>query len=180
MGKNNKDKRKAKKKLKVSRQRDSEAKKLTVLGSKRPCDGCTLCCSVLGVEPLKKAQWVTCEHVCDAGCGIYSDRPEICGEFNCLWQCGLGTMEERPDKLGVIFAPTNGPTHFTGEEEIQIYEARPGALNSPAVMTICNRLVKKGALIIAHPFETENVHKFMGPKKKVLAAKIAMQLSRPD
>ena len=179
MSKNNQAKRKAKKKLKVLQSKQAEAKKLAAGDVKRPCNGCTECCSVLGVKPINKAPWVSCEHLCEAGCGIYLKRPEICGEFYCLWQCGLGTMDERPDNLGVIFAPTDGVVPFTKEVEVQLYEAKPGAMNDPRVMKICNKLVKGGALIIAMPHGTTNIHRFMGPKKKVLAAQIAAQLGQP-
>jgi hypothetical protein len=177
VSRNNQAKRKAKKKLKVLQQKQAETKKLSPNDTKRACNGCTECCSVLGVKPIDKAPWVSCEHLCEAGCAIYLERPGICGEFNCLWQCGLGTMDERPDNLGVIFAPTAGPLPFTGETEIQLYEAQPGAMSDPRVMKICNKLVKGGALIIGMPHGTEGIHRFMGPKKKVLAAQIAAQLS---
>lgn len=177
MSKNNQAKRKAKKKLKVIQQKQAEASKLSLKDAKRACNGCTECCSVLGVKPLDKPAWVSCEHLCEAGCAIYLERPGICGEFNCLWQCGLGTMDERPDSLGVIFAPTDGVLPFTGEVEIQLYEAKPGAMSDPRVMKICNKLVKGGALIIGMPHGTTGIHRFMGPKKKVMAAQAAVQLS---
>ncbi len=144
---------------------------------KRACNGCTLCCSVLGVKPLDKPPWVSCEHLCEAGCGIYKDRPPICGEFNCLWQCGLGTMEERPDKLRVVFAPTDGPTPFTGEDEIQAYEAEPDALKGPRATALSKKLAKGGALVIGLPYGSVGTFRFMGPKKKVLAAEIAVKLA---
>jgi hypothetical protein len=132
----------------------------------------------LGVEPLDKPPWVSCEHLCEEGCGIYETRPGICGEFNCLWQCGLGEVEDRPDKIGVVFAPSNGVVPFTGEEEIQAYEARPGALQGPRAMKIAKRLAKGGALVIALPHETLGTFRFMGPKEKVLKAEINAKLAQ--
>ncbi len=145
---------------------------------KRACNGCTECCSVLGVKPLDKPPWVSCEHLCDEGCGIYKERPGICGEFNCLWQMGLGSMDQRPDKLGVIFAPTDGIFPFTGEMEVQAYEAQPGALTNPEVVKLCKKLVKGGGLVIGLPYGTEGTFRFMGPKDKVLKAQAGHQIAQ--
>lgn len=129
------------------------------------------------MKPLEKPPWVSCEHLGKDGCSIYKDRPPICGKFNCLWQCGLGTMEERPDKIGAVFAPTDGPFPATGQEEIQVFEAEPEALQNPSVMKLSRKLVKGGALVIGLPYGSVGTFRFMGPKKKVLAAKIAAKLA---
>jgi hypothetical protein len=59
----------------------SEATPLPVV---RGCDGCTLCCKVMGVHALAKPQGTWCRHCrIGAGCGIYAERPEECVTFNC-------------------------------------------------------------------------------------------------
>jgi hypothetical protein len=178
MGKDNQAKRKAKKQRKVAKEKRAVGRRQLKVIGKRGCDGCTECCSVLGVKPIEKPPWVSCEHLCEQGCGIYEERPPICGEFNCLWQMGLGDMADRPDKLGVVFAPTDGPFPYTGVEEIQAYEARPGALKDPKVMAICKKLVKNGALIIGIPYGTSGTYRFMGPKEKVMAAKTGVEVAK--
>jgi hypothetical protein len=50
----------------------------------RGCDGCTLCCKVMGVHALAKPRGTWCPHCrIGAGCGIYEERPEECISFNC-------------------------------------------------------------------------------------------------
>lgn len=161
MGKNNQEKRKAKKKIKLAKR-----KKLPIASQVRPCDGCTECCSVFGVEEIDKEPWVPCDHLSHEGCGIYTTRPKYCRSFYCLWQNGMGGASDRPDRLGVIFAPTNGKTEFTRQQEIQAYEVEPGAFNKPQVVLLSQRFVDRGKLVIGHTYDGESL-RFMGPADKV-------------
>jgi len=165
VGKNNKENRKAKKKVKLA-----QIKKLPIADQVRPCDGCTECCSVFGVEEIDKDPWVPCDHLTHEGCGVYTTRPKYCRTFYCLWQNGLGGMGDRPDKLGVIFAPTNGKTEFTKQDEIQAYEIEPGAFDRPQVALLSQRFVDRGKLVIGHTFGG-NTFRFMGPSDKVVKAR---------
>lgn len=164
MGRNNQEKRKAKKKVKLAKR-----KKLPISSQVRPCDGCTECCSVFGVEEIDKDPWVPCDHLSHEGCGIYATRPKYCRSFYCLWQNGMGGAEDKPDKLGVIFAPTNGKTEFTKQEEIQAYEVEPGAFSNPRVVHLSKRFVDRGKLVIGHTYDGESL-RFMGPPDKVSKA----------
>ena len=165
MGQNNKEKRKAKKKVK-----EAKRKSLPMADQVRPCNGCTECCSVFGVEEIDKEPWVPCDHLSHEGCGIYTTRPKYCRTFYCLWQNGMGTQADRPDKLGVIFAPTNGKTEFTKQQEIQAYEIEPGAFDRPAVAMLSQRFVDRGKLVIGHTYGG-NTFRFMGPSDKVIKAR---------
>lgn len=53
----------------------------------RSCEGCTLCCKLLEVEPLDKPRAAWCPH-CNqkAGCRIYDSRPAACRNFYCGWR----------------------------------------------------------------------------------------------
>lgn len=55
----------------------------------RSCNGCTLCCKLLGIDALEKPKAVWCPH-CKAGsgCTIYADRPDECRSFDCLYVSG--------------------------------------------------------------------------------------------
>jgi hypothetical protein len=136
----------------------------------RPCAGCSACCTVLGVRELEKAPWMTCKHVVPKGCGIYETRPPICGKFYCLWQSGVGEDRDRPDHLGVVFAPTDGPTEFTHEVEVQAYEVVADAFNRPRVVEIAKRFLAKGRLVVGHTFGGGSF-RFLGPPEKVRLAK---------
>jgi hypothetical protein len=76
----------------------------------RRCDGCTGCCTALTILELNKPADVTCRHVCATGCSIYADRPKACSEYLCAWKIGIGTSEQRPDKVGIVLSPTEPGT----------------------------------------------------------------------
>jgi len=52
----------------------------------KSCGSCTLCCKLLGITALEKPQGTWCRH-CNkgSGCKIYSERPDECKTFFCLW-----------------------------------------------------------------------------------------------
>lgn len=52
----------------------------------RACDGCTLCCKVMGIDELEKPPGEWCAR-CDPrkGCTDYANRPKECREFHCRW-----------------------------------------------------------------------------------------------
>lgn len=52
----------------------------------RHCDGCTMCCRVMGIAELDKPAGVWCPHaVVGRSCRIYEARPTECRTFNCLY-----------------------------------------------------------------------------------------------
>lgn len=65
---------------------------------RRKCGSCRICCIVLDVEALEKAQDQPCRHLCHKGCGIYERRPGACRDFSCAWLAGLLGAHDRPDK----------------------------------------------------------------------------------
>ena len=72
-------------------------------GASRSCGPCSLFCTLLRVDELKKRAGHDCVHQRgEQGCGIYETRPQICRSYMCLWrQGGLGD-DERPDLTGGI------------------------------------------------------------------------------
>lgn len=69
----------------------------------RTCGPCTLCCTLLAIPEIQKPAGSRCEHVCDAGCSVYADRPYSCRKFECLWLKGETPEWARPDNIGVVF-----------------------------------------------------------------------------
>ena len=52
----------------------------------RGCGPCTLCCKVMGVTELEKPRGQWCAHCkIGSGCGIYSERPNVCRDFYCSY-----------------------------------------------------------------------------------------------
>ena len=66
----------------------------------RACDGCTMCCKVIGVTMIGKPRGQWCPH-CDVGkgCGVYQTRPSACRNFSCRFLADL--------ELGEIWRPCN-------------------------------------------------------------------------
>jgi len=107
-------------------------------GPERRCGECSLCCTVLRVDPLRKLGGVPCVHqdVDAPGCAIHPTRPAICRAYTCLWLRGGLDDADRPDRLGAVLdVVSNGPT-----VRLEIREAVPGAFDrSVALQAIAAR-----------------------------------------
>lgn len=111
------------------------------------CGACSLCCKVMAIPELGKADGEWCKHICrnHKGCGIYETRPEVCRAFLCLWRKGMaltgsGPKHLRPDRCGVVFGMG------TRSDIVAAYvdPARPNAWKRPAVWNIIETLVRDG------------------------------------
>lgn len=72
----------------------------------RKCGKCTECCISLKIDDdeLKKDAGCVCPHlIINKGCGIYSDRPDVCKNWHCGWRIldQLGP-DFRPDRIKII------------------------------------------------------------------------------
>ena len=72
----------------------------------RSCQGCTLCCKLLGIAELEKPRGIWCSH-CDPrrGCQIYGSHPNECRGFYCGFLTN-GALSEiwRPTKCKMVLA----------------------------------------------------------------------------
>ena len=100
----------------------------------RSCGECDLCCIVHGVPgtteagercPLMRSGTVSVlhpdgetTHHPQRGCMMYTGRPRMCATWFCAWLLGLGTEDDRPDRIGVI-------PDFTGPGRIRLTTAPP-------------------------------------------------------
>ena len=119
--------------------------------SVRECGSCSACCYVIGVHELEKGTYETCAHLCEAGCGIYAERPGSCQTFECQWLRGAlevdGAIdtEMRPDACGVIF--DYQPETAFGEV-FTAWEVEPGASASGHARSIIKGLEESFLVII--------------------------------
>ena len=123
----------------------------------RVCGECSACFTVYPVAALNKRPGVTCEHVCEKGCGIWGTHPQECRTYECLWRSNhLGTDEDRPDKSGVIFG-----ANFDDELGLILYaqEFREGSINK--LMDMLNILARKHLVYLAYHGNVNNL--VMGP-----------------
>jgi len=75
----------------------------------KPCGDCTVCCTgPMPVPELDIDYGQPCKHLCEAGCGIYEERIEVCRVFSCAWKTNFVPDSQRPDKSGVICKWTEG------------------------------------------------------------------------
>jgi hypothetical protein len=124
---------------------------LNTIVSFRSCNGCQACCTVVGVQELRKPHWTRCQHQCDTGCAIYEDRPRSCQGYSCLWAAGLLEEDEtlRPDRLGIILdlrtdEDSSSDSVKPGDRVvIQVWEVWPGALEQPHVASLVDCIAEK-------------------------------------
>ena len=91
---------------------------LKPVAAPRICGPCTLCCKVLAIPELEKPSNRWCQHAArPQGCRIYSERPESCREFQCLWLQGLAPDWARPDKVHGVLRPTTDGEHLILHED---------------------------------------------------------------
>jgi hypothetical protein len=99
----------------------------------RKCGSCAVCCKIMQVPEYIRAKGAWCPKARPGdprgACSIYNDRPVGCRGFACLWLLGAGSPDDRPDKLGVMFAAKG--EHAKGTFKVAAFEARPGRLLSP-------------------------------------------------
>jgi hypothetical protein len=74
----------------------------------KPCDECSLCCKVFGVNELGKAADQWCMHFAPGKrCTIYPQRPGECRKFQCGWSTTEGLdLSWRPDNAKFVMDDT--------------------------------------------------------------------------
>lgn len=136
--------------------------------AQRPCNGCTACCTTLGVKEIGKKKDEACVHA-NGGCSIYATRPPSCRTFQCLWRIGMGTVDERPDKVGIVLDVT-GPSNVVAA--IVAHEVTPGAFERGEVFL--QRLVSEGHLIFL--VSGNERRRVIGPPEKLAKIKGHLQV----
>jgi len=116
--------------------------------AKRSCGTCSLCCTVMGVEELKKPRDHRCEFLNVLGrCSCYATRPQSCADFECLWLQGLWPEKLRPDRSRAVpstnaagdmfvlhIAPQDRGAHLRGKLADTIARAASGGI---PVIVVC-------------------------------------------
>ncbi|MEM7415905.1 MAG: hypothetical protein AAF389_10445 [Gemmatimonadota bacterium] len=153
--------------------------------SVRACGSCSACCTVMSVREIGKEMYESCTHLCEAGCGIYAERPGSCRTFDCQWLRGaveldgVDATELRPDACAVIF-------HYQAEsrfgEVFTACEIEPGASNRGHARSIIERLAEESLVMIVSPSRDgakgPGERSFVGPRHLVTQA-TALLWSRP-
>jgi len=106
-----------------------------------------MCCSALEIAELKKSAGPVCVNCrLGGGCTIYSDRPDVCREFECEWLTRRDLSRQlRPDLVGAILME---------DAESDEYRAvcapeKPMAWRHPLVFTHLVAIAKSGRTVVA-------------------------------
>ncbi len=73
----------------------------------RSCNGCTLCCELLGITEINKPANSKCWNQTRDGCSVYEHRPPSCAQFECAWRLSHVPKNLRPSKTGAVIASNN-------------------------------------------------------------------------
>ena len=92
------------------------------------CGSCAACCTDLSIAELNKPQGTPCQHLCESGCSIYRDRPDVCQDYSCLWHLLNEEGKYRPDNINLLCEINEFSTrHFP---RIQVVELSKGAAST--------------------------------------------------
>lgn len=137
----------------LTKKRSLKSRKKKIPVRQGGCDGCTECCTVLGVKALGKSQFTPCDHCINQACAIYQSRPQECQTYKCLWLVGEGEPEDRPDKLGVILEITQLNLVKVQAPAVIVREVRPDAFETSAARSFIGKMAEKcqGLIYLVRP-----------------------------
>ena len=112
----------------------------------KTCGACTMCCSALEIDELRKPAGPKCADCGEAGCRIYLDRPRVCRDFECEWLSDRRLPPHfRPDRIGVLFMED----YDLDEYRAVCSPARVMAWRSPRVFGHLVAVAKSGRTVVA-------------------------------
>jgi len=117
----------------------------------RKCGSCAVCCKIMQVPEFVRAKGAWCPKARPGdprgACSIYNDRPVGCRGFACLWLLGAGLDDDRPDKMGVMFAVMGDRSK--GTSKAVAFESKPGRLLWPRARRFVQFLLHTGVPVTA-------------------------------
>ena len=107
--------------------------------AQRECGTCTLCCKVMSVPEIGKAENTWCSHCLPSGgCKIYQSRPGECRTFNCGWLMDPSLAEDwYPKKSKIVL------TMQSGHIFARVDPATPAAWRKSPYFEQLNRMMQK-------------------------------------
>jgi hypothetical protein len=128
----------------------------------RQCGGCTLCCKLLPVPPLKKLAGHRCQHQRHGkGCAVYetSAMPASCSIWNCRWLVNNDTADQsRPDRSHLVIDlmpdyitlqnPETGERHEIEVVQVWCDPHYPDAHKAPQFRRYAERRAVEGKLVL--------------------------------
>lgn len=112
----------------------------------RSCNGCTLCCFTHPVPELPKRASTLCQHcTVGAGCRVYNDKPASCGDYVCGWIEGIGTEDDQPHLLGVVYELAELTEVPLGV--LKVIEPRPGDVQHLRAQSFLQSFLNAGRIV---------------------------------
>lgn len=122
-------------------------KVLDAIMATRPCGECSACCTTLEVPAAQTKVGETCQHVAPGcGCSIYASRPKDCREYACAWKLGLGSQEQRPDKVG--FTMTAARPGLGLHPAWLVHELWKGAASTPEAQAFLQQVANPHVVVV--------------------------------
>lgn len=96
-------------------------------------------------DGTKKPPDISCKHIDKANpagiCSIYEDRPSGCKGFMCAWLEGHGDLNDKPDRIKVVFEETGISGPIAEMTVFLVGETEPGAIkrNHKAIFRLCQK-----------------------------------------
>lgn len=109
------------------------------------CDGCSMCCTLLGVKELDKAPGVPCRHLKDNRCSIYDERPPSCREFECIWRSHTNIPPE-------FFPPTLKAFAFENAT-LPLFQINIAGPRPPSVAQVSEDITDLVNVIVSNTFD---------------------------
>ena len=155
----------------------------------RTCSSCDVCCVVAAVPEIDKPPLEPCPLLRpspDGCCSVVgeSGRPSICRSFRCAWLEGVGTDDDRPDRIGAMFSVNRTERGRIGlalesEPEAILNEARDMAVAfvrghaMPLVVGEFGKLTA-GEWVVIHDDLREKAAAMIGSEVARLASDVGM------
>jgi len=113
----------------------------------KSCGACTMCCSALEIDYFKKPPGPKCVNcLSGGGCAIYTDRPEVCHDFECEWLTRRDLSRQlRPDLVGTILMEDAD----SDEYRAVCAPEKPMSWRHPMVFAHLVAMAKSGRTVVA-------------------------------
>lgn len=132
----------------------------------------------MGVPSINKPNNTPCSKLCATGCSIYTERPQECCDFECLWLQDDGHVfrnMQRPDHIGVIFDVT-GEASKIGRQALVAHAVWPGALEAGEAKKLVEKYAARGILVICIDGDKRS---YVGPEHLITKVKqVALEVRK--
>ncbi len=122
---------------------------------KRSCGSCHACCVTHAIDEVPTCAGDACKHCSVAGCAVYSERPDPCRSFRCLWLDGFGPEDLKPSIVGFVIS--GYIFHHEGVEYqvISLHGLIPGNVMGENGLTTRDACLKGGRIVHVFPAQGE-------------------------